>query len=87
MPFEGGDLRVRWGAEDDVFDPLTPNRASFCGFRDAGTSIKDVVPTRSTRFKGCGCWQCGGLCWRGGVRRARPAFDSGRRRAAYRLLY
>ena len=32
VPFEG-DLRVRWGSEEDAFDPLTQVRASFCGFR------------------------------------------------------
>ena len=46
VPFEGGDLRVRWGAEDDVFDPLTQVRQASVVFETAGTSIEDVVPTR-----------------------------------------
>ena len=46
VPFEGGDLRVRWGAEDDVFDPLTQIRQASVAFETAGTSINDIVPTR-----------------------------------------
>ena len=46
VPFEGGDLRVRWGAEEDVFDPLTQVRQASVVFETAGTSIEDVVPTR-----------------------------------------
>ena len=46
VPFEGGDLRVRWGAEDDVFDPLTQIRQASVAFEAAGQSITDVVPTR-----------------------------------------
>ena len=46
VPFEGGDLRVRWGAEDDAFDPLTQIRQASVAFETAGTSINDVVPTR-----------------------------------------
>jgi hypothetical protein len=47
VPFEGGDLRVRWGAEDDVFDPLTQVRQASVVFEtDQGQSITDVVPTR-----------------------------------------
>ena len=46
VPFEGGDLRVRWGAEEDVFDPLTQVRQASVAFETDGTSITDVVPTR-----------------------------------------
>jgi SAM-dependent methyltransferase len=46
VPFEGGDLRVRWGAEEDAFDPLTQIRQASVAFETAGTSINDVVPTR-----------------------------------------
>jgi SAM-dependent methyltransferase len=46
VPFEGSDLRVRWGAEDDAFDPLTQIRQASVAFETAGTSINDVVPTR-----------------------------------------
>ena len=46
VPFEGGDLRVRWGAEEDAFDPLTQIRQASVAFETAGTSIEDVVPTR-----------------------------------------
>ena len=47
VPFEGGDLRVRWGAEEDAFDPLTQIRQASVAFEtDQGQSITDVVPTR-----------------------------------------
>ena len=46
VPFEGGDLRVRWGAEEDAFDPLTQIRQASVAFETDGTSITDVVPTR-----------------------------------------
>ena len=47
VPFEGGDLRVRWGAEEDVFDPLTQVRQASVAFEtDQGQLIRDVVPTR-----------------------------------------
>ena len=47
VPFEGGDLRVRWGAEEDAFDPLTQVRQASVAFEtDQGQSIEDVVPTR-----------------------------------------
>ena len=47
VPFEGGDLRVRWGAEEDAFDPLTQVRQASVVFEtDQGQSITDVVPTR-----------------------------------------
>ena len=47
VPFEGGDLRVRWGAEEDAFDPLTQIRQASVAFEtDQGQSIEDVVPTR-----------------------------------------
>ena len=46
VPFEGGDLRVRWGSEDDAFDPLTQIRQASVAFETDGTSITDVVPTR-----------------------------------------
>ena len=46
VPFEGGDLRVRWGAEDDVFDPLTQIRQASVAFETDEQSITDVVPTR-----------------------------------------
>ena len=46
VPFEGSDLRVRWGAEEDAFDPLTQIRQASVAFETAGTSIQDVVPTR-----------------------------------------
>ena len=46
VPFEGGDLRVRWGAEEDAFDPLTQIRQASVAFETDDTSIKDVVPTR-----------------------------------------
>jgi len=47
VPFEGGDLRVRWGAEEDAFDPLTQVRQASVAFEtDQGQSITDVVPTR-----------------------------------------
>ena len=45
-PLEGGDLRVRWGSEEDAFDPLTQIRQASVAFETAGTSITDVVPTR-----------------------------------------
>ena len=46
VPFEGGDLRVRWGSEEDAFDPLTQIRQASVAFETDGTSITDVVPTR-----------------------------------------
>jgi SAM-dependent methyltransferase len=46
VPFEGGDLRVRWGAEEDAFDPLTQVRQASVAFETAGQSITDIVPTR-----------------------------------------
>ena len=47
VPFEGGDLRVRWGAEEDAFDPLTQVRQASVAFAtDQGQLIRDVVPTR-----------------------------------------
>ncbi len=47
VPFEGGDLRVRWGAEDDVFDPLTQVRQASVAFEtDQGRLIEERVPTR-----------------------------------------
>ena len=46
VPFEGGDLRVRWGSEEDAFDPLTQIRQASVAFETAGTSINDIVPTR-----------------------------------------
>jgi SAM-dependent methyltransferase len=47
VPFEGGDLRVRWGAEEDAFDPLTQIRQASVAFEtDQGQSITDVVATR-----------------------------------------
>ena len=46
VPFEGGDLRVRWGAEDDVFDPLTQVRQASVAFETAGQLIEERVPTR-----------------------------------------
>ena len=46
VPFEGGDLRVRWGAEEDAFDPLTQVRQASVVFETDGQSITDVVPTR-----------------------------------------
>ena len=47
VPFEGGDLRVRWGAEDDVFDPLTQVRQASVAFEtDQGQLIEERVPTR-----------------------------------------
>ena len=47
VPFEGGDLRVRWGAEEDVFDPLTQVRQASVAFEtDQGRLIEERVPTR-----------------------------------------
>ena len=46
MPCEGGDLRVRWGSEEDAVDPLTQIRQASVVFEAAGQSIEDVVPTR-----------------------------------------
>ena len=46
VPFEGGDLRVRWGAEEDAFDPLTQIRQASVAFETAGQVIEDVVATR-----------------------------------------
>ena len=38
---------MRWGAEEDAFDPLTQVRQASVVFEtDQGQSIKDVVPTR-----------------------------------------
>ena len=47
VPFEGGDLRVRWGAEEDAFDPLTQVRQASVAFEtDQGRLIEERVPTR-----------------------------------------
>jgi len=46
VPFEGGDLRVRWGSEEDAFDPLTQIRQASVAFETAGQVIEDVVATR-----------------------------------------
>ena len=47
VPFEGGDLRVRWGAEDDVVAPLTQVRQASVAFEtDQGRLIEERVPTR-----------------------------------------
>ena len=47
VPFEGGDLRVRWGAEEDAFDPLTQVRQASVAFEtDQGQLIEERVPTR-----------------------------------------
>ena len=46
VPYKGGDLRVSWGSEDDIFDPLTQVREASVLFETEGQTIEDVVATR-----------------------------------------